>query len=239
MNPEPAGTAETHEGKEHRQDCLCHYEGESAQAGMPVPLLAGKWRDELAGGEVVEGAEAAGELVKAQAAVGVERAYKLDGVALRLIGVAIQTARDEVAEGIAAEVCLRDDMVEAPSLGNEPAETIEAAAAFAGVDGAAERTGLEEIGLREAGAAGSPGGAAGCGFGSAQSANFLGQPHTNDVMGLATALDQAQHASRNQATHRLASGFLRETNTAGKPGHRQPKTGLPFATAMPTKHRAT
>jgi hypothetical protein len=43
---------------------------------MPVPLgslltsisvlsLDGKWRDELAGGEVIEGAEAAGELVGA------------------------------------------------------------------------------------------------------------------------------------------------------------------------------
>src|SRR5260370_37112152 len=149
MNHEPAGRVETHEGKEHRQDCLCHYEGESAQAGMPVPLLAGKWRLELAGGEVIEGAEAAAELVGAQAAVAVERAYKLDGGALRFIGVTVQTARDEVAEGIAPELGLRDDMVEAPSLGNEPAQTIEAAAALAGVDGAAERTRLQEIGLRE------------------------------------------------------------------------------------------
>jgi len=59
---------------------------------MPVPVLLsipglsldGKWRDELAGGEVIEGAEAAGELDGAQAAVAVEQAYKLDGVALCL-----------------------------------------------------------------------------------------------------------------------------------------------------------
>ena len=62
---------------------------------LPVPLgslltsisvlsLDGKWRDELAGGEVIEGAEAAGELDGAQAAVAVERAYELDGVALGL-----------------------------------------------------------------------------------------------------------------------------------------------------------
>ncbi len=132
---------------------------------------------------------------------------------------------------------LRDDVVETPSLGNEPAETIEAAAAFAGVDGAAERTSLQEIGLREAGTAGSSGGAAGCGFGSAQSANFLGQPHTNDVMGLATAFDQAQDASRNEATHRLASGLLRETNTAGKPGHRKAETELAFEAAVAKKMR--
>src|SRR5260370_1123020 len=155
----------------------------------------------------------------------------LHGGAFRLVGIAIETAGDEVAEGIAPELRLRDDVVEAPSLGDEPAETIEAAAAFAGVDGAAERTGLQEIGLREAGAAGSSGGAAGCVFGSAQSANFLGQPHTNDVMGLATALDQAQDASRNQATHRLASGLFRETNTAGQPGHRKAEAGLDFEVA--------
>jgi hypothetical protein len=113
----------------------------------------GKWRDELAGGEVIEGAEAAAEFGVAQAAVAVEGAYKLDGVALRLIGIAIETAGDEVAVGIAAEVCLRDDVIEAPSMGDEPAETIEASAALAGVHGAAERLGLEEIGLREGGAA--------------------------------------------------------------------------------------
>jgi len=48
-------------------------------ARMPVPLLARKQRNELAGGEIVEGAEAAGELVKAQAAVAVEPAEKLFG----------------------------------------------------------------------------------------------------------------------------------------------------------------
>jgi hypothetical protein len=46
--------------------------------------LTGKSRDQLAGGEVVEGAEAAGQLVGAQAAVAVERARELDGVAFCL-----------------------------------------------------------------------------------------------------------------------------------------------------------
>ncbi len=108
------------------------------------------WRDELAGGEIIEGAEAAAKFGVAQAAVAVERAYKLDGVALGFIGVAIQTARNEIAVGIAAEVCLRNHVVEAPSLGDEATETVEAAAALAGVHGPAERLGLEEVGLREA-----------------------------------------------------------------------------------------
>jgi len=108
---------------------------------------AGQWRDELAGGEVIEGAEAGGQLVKAQAAVAVERAYKLDGVALRLVGVAIQTARDEVAVGIAAEACLRDDVVEAPPAVGDPPRTIEAAAALAFVDGLAQDLLFQEIRL--------------------------------------------------------------------------------------------
>ena len=120
---------------------------------MSAFSLPGLRRDELAGGEIIEGAEAAAEFGVAQAAVAVEGAYKLDGVALRLVGVAIETAGDEVAVGIAAEVCLRDDVIEAPSMGDEPAETIEAAAALAGVHSAAKRLGLEEVGLREAGAA--------------------------------------------------------------------------------------
>jgi len=123
----------------------------SLLTSISVLSLDGNGGNELAGGEVIEGAEAAAKFGVAQAAVAVERAYKFHGVALGLQLVAIQTARDEVAVGIAAEVCLRDDVVEAPSLEDEPAQTIETAAALAGVHGAAERLGLEEIGLREAG----------------------------------------------------------------------------------------
>jgi hypothetical protein len=212
----------------------------SQRVGLPfascLPLTR-KWRDEFAGGQVVQGAEAAGELVKAQAAVAVEPAYKLDGGALGFIGVAIETTRDEIAVSIAAEPRLRDNVVEAPSLADETAQTIEATATFAGVDGPAELAGLEEVGFREAGVGGSSGGAAGCAFSSAQSANFLGQAHTNDVMGLAAAFKQAQDAARNQAAHRLASSFLRQANMASKPGHRKADAELPFEAAMPEKMR--
>jgi len=54
-------------------------------------------------------------------------------------------------------------------------------------------------------------------------------------MGLATAFDQAQHASRKQATHRLASGFLTEVNMARKPGHRKAEMELVFQAAVPEK----
>ena len=92
-------------------------------------------------------------------------------------------------------------------MADEAAQTIEAAATLAGMDGAAERLGLEEIGLREAGVEGGWGGTAGCGFGSAQSANFVRQPHIDDVMGLAAAFEQAQHAARDQAADGLAHGY--------------------------------
>ena len=51
---------------------------------MPVPLLDGSMGNELAGGEIIQGAETAGEFVGAQATVAVERADELDGVALGL-----------------------------------------------------------------------------------------------------------------------------------------------------------
>jgi hypothetical protein len=46
--------------------------------------MTGKWRDKLAGGQIVQGAEAGAQLVGAQAAVAVERAHKFHGVAVRL-----------------------------------------------------------------------------------------------------------------------------------------------------------
>src|SRR5260370_34590402 len=107
---------------------------------MPVPLLLsvsglsldGKWRDELAGGEVIEGAEAAAKFGVAQAAVAVEGAYTLDGVALGLIGIGIETAGDVVAVGIAAKGRLWDGVIEAPAVVGEPAETVKGEAALAG-----------------------------------------------------------------------------------------------------------
>jgi len=46
--------------------------------------LTGKWGDELAGGQVVQGAEAAAQFGVAQAPLAIQPAYKLDGGALRL-----------------------------------------------------------------------------------------------------------------------------------------------------------
>ena len=59
-------------------------------------------RDELAGGEGVEGVEAAGEFAFRQLAVAKERAEKIVGAALAFPGVAFQAAGDEVAIRIIA-----------------------------------------------------------------------------------------------------------------------------------------
>src|SRR6266581_1042364 len=113
MNPEPAGRVET----------------QRAQAGMPVPLLAGKWRLELAGGEVIEGAEATAKFGVAQAPLAIQPAHKLLGRAFPFLRVAIQTARDEISIGILSQLRPRNDVVEAPPVVGDPPRTIEAAAA--------------------------------------------------------------------------------------------------------------
>jgi hypothetical protein len=62
---------------------FCSMQGWGCRLLACLPLT-GKWRDELARGQIVQGAEATGELVGAQAAVAVERAHKFDGVAVGL-----------------------------------------------------------------------------------------------------------------------------------------------------------
>src|SRR5712691_742000 len=107
------------------------------------------WRDELAGGEVVQGAEAAGDLVVAQAVLAIERSEKLFGGAFPLLRVAIQAARDEVTVGVAAGLRARHNVVDAPPFTSDGAQTIKAAALLAGVDGLAQGPRSQEILLLE------------------------------------------------------------------------------------------
>jgi hypothetical protein len=65
---------------------------------------AGQRRRELAGGEGVEGAEAASEFGIAQPALTVKPSQKVDGGAFSFLGIAFQTTRDQVPVGIAAEL---------------------------------------------------------------------------------------------------------------------------------------
>src|ERR1700687_2456629 len=90
--------------------------------------LTREWGNELAGGEIVQGAEADTQFGVAQAAVAVEPAQKLLGRALRFLRVAFQTARHQVSIGILSQLRSRHNMVEAPPVLGDPPRTIEAAA---------------------------------------------------------------------------------------------------------------
>jgi hypothetical protein len=78
-----------------------------------LPLIR-KWRHELSSGEVVEGAEAAAQLVVAQAPLAVQLAYKLLGRPLPLLRVAIYAAGHQVSIGIPFQLRPRHNVVEAP-----------------------------------------------------------------------------------------------------------------------------
>jgi len=116
-------------------------------ASLTTLDLSRKWRNELAGGEIVQGAEAATQLGVAQAPLAVERAYMLLGRALSFLRVAIQTARHQVSIGILSQLRSRYNMVEAPPVVGDPPRTIEAAAPLAFVEGPAQDLLFQEIRL--------------------------------------------------------------------------------------------
>jgi hypothetical protein len=127
---------------------------------LPVPLgsllifisvlsLDGSGGNELAGGQIIEGAEAAGELIVAQAVLAIERSQKLFGGAFPLFRVAIQAARYEVAVGVAAGLRARHNVVDAPPFIRDGAQTIKAAAVLSGVDGLAQGPRSQKILLLE------------------------------------------------------------------------------------------
>lgn len=158
-------------------------------ARPPIALLALKHGAELAGGEVVQGAEAFVEFGGGEAAVAVEGAEIVRGGTLFLCGVALHAAGDQVAIGIAAELDARDDVVEALHADGDAAQAIETLAAFSGVDGLAEGAGLHEVQFLEVGrAAHAAQGKAGGHCGAAKAANFLGQARLDEMAGFG-ALD--------------------------------------------------
>ena len=111
------------------------------------------------------------------------------------------------------------DVVEALHVSGSAAETIKASAAFAIVNGFAERPGFQEIRDFERRGRRLPGGLEGAveevasgerrvtskyvTFGWAESADLLGQAHFDEVAGFA-AFEQAQSPQLIEAAHRLA-----------------------------------
>src|SRR6267142_230983 len=169
-----------------------------------------KRRTELAGGEGVEGAEAGGEFGGGQAALAVEAAEKIVGRLFSFLGVAFHATGDQVAVGIAPQPRLRHDVVQALDRRGGPAQTVEALAALARVDGLSQRLAVQKVRFleihRRAGArafflGGGPA------FDTIQphGANLAGQPHLDHVPQFA-ALDHAQGTVRDEAADRLTHG---------------------------------
>lgn len=193
----------------------------------------GEGRAEFAGDEGVEGAEAVGKFVRGQAALAMEEAEKIGGRATALEGVAFDAAGDEVAVGIVLDFHARDDVIEAAHLGGEPALTIEAPAAFAGMDGAAQSAVLEEVQLLEGVSAngdqrtgGEPAGANG--------GNFRGQAHVHNVARDA-ALDENQDAARDEAADGPAHGIGSQASATSEPRHGKAEANLSFEAAVTEK----
>src|SRR3989442_1792635 len=105
-----------------------------------------RWkRAELAGGEIFQGAKTAVEFGGRQAALAVESAQKIRDRTVALARVAFDTAGNQVAVGIASEARAWHNVVEALHVSGSAAKAVKASAAFAIVNGFAERPGFQEI----------------------------------------------------------------------------------------------
>ncbi len=207
------------------------YPGSSEGAGKK----AGERRREFAGGEGVEGAEASSKFDGGQAALAVEPAEKVSGGAIPFLRVALQTAGNEVAIGIAPEGHARHNVIEAANQRRKPTQAIETTSAFSHMDTVAQSPGLEKVQLEVDAPMKGPGGAAGDPPGAAGT-NFVGQTHLDHVAGFA-AFDQAQSAVGDQTADGPTGGVGGEASTAGEPGHGEAEPGPSFETAVPQEVR--
>src|SRR6266567_9236200 len=163
-----------------------------------------RWkRAELACGEIFQGAKASVEFGRGEAALAVERAQKILGRTVALAGIAFDAAGNQVAVGIASEARAWHDVVEALHVSGSAAKAVKAGAAFAIVNGVAERPGFQEIRGFESRGRRLPGGLEGAIFGWAGGANLLRQAHFDEMAGLA-AFEQAQSPQLIEPAHRLA-----------------------------------
>jgi hypothetical protein len=149
----------------------------------------GQGRDELAGGQGVEGAEAASKFELGQFAFAEERAEKVVGAALAFLGVAFPTARDQVAVRIVARLRARHDMVETPRRWRVPLQTIETTPALTRMDGLTQGIGAQEVLLFQVDNDNRRGVLALVVFGMVRE-DLFGQAHFRDVTAVA-AFDQA------------------------------------------------
>jgi hypothetical protein len=158
------------------------------------------------------------------------------GGGLPLFRVAIATAGNEVAVGIAPRLSARDDVVNGAHEDGKAAQTIKAEATLARVDSPAQSLVFEEIGVRDASGERQPGRAAGGGDIGAEGANLLRQADHDHVTDL-VAFDQAQDAEIEEAPQGAARGHGTEADTAGEPGNGKTEAGAAFEAAVAQEMR--
>jgi hypothetical protein len=181
----------------------------------------GDGRTELAGGEAIEGAEAVREFGVGEAPLAVEPAEKIASRAIAFLRVALETARDEVAVGVASQEDTRDDMVDTAARRRNTTQAIKATGAFSRMDGLAQRLIFHEIhfvGVNRARQAQLVASSARVEF---RGVNLVGEKHLDDVTRFA-AFDQAQSTSGNEATHSGARCAVAKASAEGEPGHGKP-----------------
>jgi len=147
------------------------------------------------------------------------------------VGVALDTTGDEVAIGILAEFDLGNDVIEALHGGVEAAQTVEAKAAVAGVDGLAERRDAEEIEIVDIAGGGEPTVIAAL---RKREANLVGKEHLDDVTGF-VSLDQAESTAVEETAEGGTSGADRYANASGEPGHGEQEPAFPFQAGVTEK----
>ncbi len=177
----------------------------------------------------------------------VEVAEEIARGTFALLGVALDAARDEVPVRTAAETHARHNMIEALLRWGKPAQTVEAEAALAGVDGLAKRASLQEVGILErhsaslavrrgGGAANVCGVATGPGLGrngaaGASGANFFGQADLDEMTDFG-AFDQTQRAEGDEAADGFACRSTGDADSAGEPLNGEAEPQLSFEAAV-------
>jgi hypothetical protein len=205
---------------------------EGRAKATPLHRPGGERGAEFAGGEGIEGAKAAGEFTGAEAALAVEPAKKVQGVAFAFPRVAFQAAGDQVAVGVAPEPGLRDDVIDGAHAPVGLPQAIKAAAVLTRVDGLAQRPRFEKIQLFGVDGKRLGSGFAGLGRIRPDGRNLFRQTHLDQMAGLA-AFEHAQGAMVHKAAHGRAHGFSTKASAAGEPGDgkAEPKLSLEAAVA--------
>lgn len=188
--------------------------------------------------EGAQGAEAASEFERVENSFAKEPAEKLFGGAFLFPCIAVVAARDEVSIGIAAEACLGDDVVEGTDRAGRLAQTIEAFAGFAIVNGAAENLETEEVRLFDVdGLTDGCGHAGGCLFRCLNGGNFRRKIDANDVLGVATAGNQLDDAMGDEAAECIASASSGDAQMVSHPGKRELEFAFAFEMSVAEKER--